>query len=215
MLTWLRPVYLQTAGQIPYRRSKEDSRDGFPPEPIAKKEGTVSRVVHSLSKVVSTPVAPHYAKAFESVKRHKSNFPSTFVSVVYARALSQLAASAVDGSEVVACFRDILAVPAKFSQGLRPHTTLDEHFVAHLTTIAEIEAQLDPNFRAVLKHAAQLFVETHRPGRESENPLGDPGSGLELLGRQSSIPPGGGSPNWRGVRTDRLEPGRCLGIRLT
>jgi hypothetical protein len=183
VFTWLRPVYIHPKGPFPSTKARTTMAGIVSVlEPAAKKEGKIGAVCRSLSKLVSTPLAPQYVKGFESIKRPKSSLLGTFISVVYARALMLVASSADEGAKVLPCFKDILASPAKFEKGLAPHGMLHEHFVGHLVTLAEIEAQLDPYFQKVLHRSANLFVETHRPGKDSSNPLVDPKSGVELLG---------------------------------
>jgi hypothetical protein len=182
VFTWLRPIYL---------RPKSSSVGSFTSkitelvtliEPAVKSEEGVRASVHSLSKLVSAPIGAEYQKTFKAIKRPKSSLFGTFVSLAYARAVLLLAATAGEASRVVPCFKDILASPRKFEKGLSTQKKLDERFVGHLVTLAEIEAQLDPYFHKVLRRSADAFVETHRPDRESKNPLHDPEAGLELLG---------------------------------
>jgi hypothetical protein len=181
VFTWLRPMYLRPASMSSATVPKKMAEMVSLLEPVAKKHERVGTAIQSLSKIVSAPLGPHYVKGFDSIKRPKSSLLGTFVSLVYGRALLLLAATADDAARVVPCFKDILASPEKFEKGLAPRKNLGEHFVGHLITLAEIEAQLDPYFRKVLSRSAKVFVETHRPSQESEDPLADPKSGLDLL----------------------------------
>jgi hypothetical protein len=135
-----------------------------------------------LSKFMSAPVPHAYASIFDSVKRPQSSLLGTFVAAVYARAVLLLAASENEGAKVLGCFRDILADPAKFEKGLTPLRKLDERFIGHVVSLAEVEAQLDPYFQHLLKQSADLFMKTHRPSDHAANPKPDPKIGMESLG---------------------------------
>jgi hypothetical protein len=182
--TWLRPVYLEPPGKFPTAIAKTTIAGMVSVlEPMVKKEGKLGTALHSVSKFISTPVGPQYVKAFEAIKRPKSSLLGTFVSVVYARALLLLAASAMEGVKVVAELKDILGNPATFVEKyLAAQGKLGEHFVGHMVTTAEIEAQLDPHFDKVLRHTGELFVKAHRPSQDMRNPLTDLGARVELLG---------------------------------
>jgi hypothetical protein len=184
VFSWLRPIYLRPKATSAEAFSKKMGELVTLLEPAVKQNERVRSVVHSLSKIVSTPMAPQYVKGFESVKRLKATPFSTFVSLVYARALLLLAVTADEATRVIPCFKGIVANPEKFENGLAPRKHLGEHFVAHLITLAEIEAQLDPYFQKALKLSTQAFVATHRPNGEVANPLNDGTVGLELLGEK-------------------------------
>jgi len=180
---WMRPVYWEPPGKFPTAIAKTTLAGMVNVlEPIVKKEGKLTSALDRVSKFVSAPMGPQYVKAFEVVKRPESSLLGTFVSVVYARALLLLAASATEGVKIVSELKDILASPTTFvDKYMVAQGKLDEHFIGHLVNFAEIEAQLDPHFHKVLKHSAQLFVEAHRPSHDTRNPLADPKSHLHLL----------------------------------
>jgi hypothetical protein len=181
--TWLRPVYLQPPKNFPVAVAKTAIAGMVSAlEPMVKKDGKLGPALQSVSRFISAPVAPHYVKAFETIKRPKSSLLGTFVSVVYARAMLLLAISDKDSGKIVAEVKDVLTDPKSFvDRYLAEQGKLDEYFTGHLVTMAELEARLDPHFEKVLEQAGALFVETHRPSQSSRNPLTEPGSRLELL----------------------------------
>jgi hypothetical protein len=152
-------------------------------EPEMKRNPKLSAALAKLSNFTSTPLNQQYAKAFSLIKRPQSTAFTTFVSVVYARAILLLVSSVMDGPKMIAELKQTVSNPdAAIDKYLALHNKLDDHFVGHLVTTAEIEAQLDPHFHKVLNRSSALFVETHMPKGTAKNPLSDPEARLELLG---------------------------------
>jgi hypothetical protein len=180
---WMRPVYLSSSSKLP-RAVANATLAGMVTvlKPTMKRDGKLGTALQRVSEFISKPLDPLYLKALESIKRPKSSLLGTFVSVVYARALRLLSASAMEGTNIVAEVKDIMTSPSVFIEKyFAAQGKLNERFIGHLVAISEIEAQLDPHFQIVLERAEQSFVANHRSSEESRNPLADPGSRLDLL----------------------------------
>jgi hypothetical protein len=140
----------------------------------------------NVSKFISAPLSSEHSKAFELVKRQESSVFSTFVSIVYAKALLVLVSSPNDGDQVVTDLKRSLSNPgSEIEEYLAAQGKLGAGFIGHLVNFSEVEAQLDPHFDKVMNRARQIFLQ-HKPAEARRDPFSDPKSGLDLLGAEDS-----------------------------
>jgi len=180
---WLRRIYVHPPKHLPVEVAKTTLPQmiGVVEQQI-KKEAKFGTALERVSAFISSPIAPEYLKAFETVKRSKSSLLGTFISVVYGRALLLLVESRKESGAMVNELKDYVAGTSTFidkyqeTQGM-----LDRNFVGHLVTTAEIEAQLDPYFDNALQRSGALFVEAHRPAHERRNPFAEAGAAMQVL----------------------------------
>jgi len=181
---WLRKMYVHPTVKFPSSSAKTILSQMVSVLDLQiKKEARFGAALEGVTEFISSPVAPQYVKAFHSIKRPKSCFLGTFVSVVYARALLLQVESQKESGAIVDELKEFVVsgAPSIIGQYQTAQGKLDENFVGHLVTTAEIEAQLDPYFDKALEHSAALFVEAHRPDGEKRNPLAEPGAPMSVL----------------------------------
>jgi len=187
---WMRPLYLGPMKKLKEHAAKTAAAEVATVlgkmvstlDPELKKQSHLQTAYRAINGFISAPLSAAYAKAFQTVKRPDSTVLSTFVSVVYARAVVLLLSSTLDGTNIVADLAKTLGNPhSAVEKFTAAQQKLDQNFVGHLVTLAEIEAQIDPHFQRTLVRANRLFVETHGPKPTAVNPLADPKSDLSLL----------------------------------
>jgi hypothetical protein len=179
----MRQIYLEPSGKFP-RSVAKTTLSGMVSalKPSTKRDGKLGAALQSVSKFISKPVDSEYVKAFEAIKRPNASLLGTFISVVYARALRLLSASASDETHIITEVKELLTSPSAIIEKYNAaQGKLDERFIGHLVTMSEVETHLDPHFQIVLERCEQSFIATHRPNEDSRNPLADPGSRLDLL----------------------------------
>jgi hypothetical protein len=188
---WLRPLYLGPIGRVKEAAAKTTVKSVVAilgqmvstADPYVKKDSNLQKALQSLSGYISSPLSADYIKVFNTVKRPKASQVSTFVSVVYARALVLMLSSSHGGANIVSDLKQTLANPGSvIEKHLAAQKNLDANFIGHLVACAEIEAQLDPHFQTITDRAHKLFVATHMPSSGAHDPFSDPGATLELLG---------------------------------
>jgi len=182
--TWLRRAYVPPAEAITAATAKSTigaMASGL--ESAIKADPQIEAALKGITRFISVPAASQYAKAFDSIKRPQSNMFRTFASIVYARALMLQTSSQKDSATLVREVQDVLNSPATFlKKYLEMQEKLDEHFVAHLTTTTEVEAQLDPHFQRMLEHAGALFVDAHLHSQGLRNPFVEADCAFDLFG---------------------------------
>lgn len=187
---WMRPLYIGPMNKLKEHAAKTAvagivtvlAKMVSTVDPELKKQSRLQTAYREVTAFISAPLSSEYAKAFQTVKRPDSSVLSTFVSVVYARAVVLLLSSSMDGPKIIADLAETLGNPGSaIDKFMSAQQKLDKNFVGHLVTLSEIEAQIDPHFQGILSRANRLFVETHGRKQTMPNPLADPKSDLHLL----------------------------------
>ena len=181
--TWLRPVYRR----IPFRFPAAVANQTIAAmvrvlSPMLDRDSRLQSAMQEVVQSISSPLRAEYIDLYESIKRPASTMPHTFVSIVYARALLLLRPSMMDGPAIVADLKNILSEPAaSLDKYLEKQRALPSDFVGHLVTLAEVEAQTDPQLGKIMDEAAQWFG-AHKPNQSARDPLHEAGSRLEEFG---------------------------------